>query len=126
MYKNAEVYINNIKQNNSIEPDSYLSLERQWKNNDKIKLVFHYDFSIQTMPDDKNVFAIFYGPTLLAFLDGSELILKGNHDTILKNLSKDKNSNNFHLNNNGKTYQLKPFYDIEEQTYGVYATVRNY
>jgi hypothetical protein len=124
--QNAEVYVNNVKQNNTIVPDSYVILKRQWKNNDKIKLVFHYDFNIQTMPDDKNVFAIFYGPTLLAFLNESELILKGNHDVILKNLSKDKNSNTFHLNNNGKTYQLKPFYEIEEQSYGVYATVRNY
>jgi uncharacterized protein len=122
----AEVYVNGEKQTNDIVPNSYISLNRQWKNNDKIKLVFQYDFYIKTMPDDKNVLAIFYGPSLLAFEDASELILKGNQQEILNNLSKDKENNTFHLNNRGKTYLLRPLYDIEEQSYGVYATIRNY
>ncbi|HEX3024476.1 MAG TPA: beta-L-arabinofuranosidase domain-containing protein [Chitinophagaceae bacterium] len=124
--KKAEVYVNGEKQTNKIVPNSYISLNRQWKNNDKIKLVFQCDFYIKTMPDDKNVFAIFYGPTLLAFDSNTELILKGNQDLILKSLSLDKESNAFHLNNNGNTYLLIPFYDIDEQSYGVYATIRNY
>jgi DUF1680 family protein len=124
--KRAEIYINNEKQNIEILPDSYISLNREWKDNDKIKLVYHYDFYIKTMPDDKNVLAIFYGPSLLAFEDRSELILKGDLDKILNNLSKDKGSNIFHLNNNGKKYLLRPLYDVEEQSYGVYATIRNY
>jgi DUF1680 family protein len=124
--KKAEIYINNEKQNIGILPDSYVSLNREWKNDDKIKLVYHYDFHIKTMPDDKNVLAIFYGPSLLAFEDGSELILKGDPDKILNNLSKDKGSNIFHLNNNGRKYLLRPLYDVEEQSYGVYATIRNY
>jgi uncharacterized protein len=124
--KRAEIYINNEKQNIGILPDSYISLNREWKNNDKIKLVYHYDFYIKTMPDDKNVLAIFYGPSLLAFEDTSELILKGDPDNILNNLSKDKGSNIFYLNNNGKKYLLRPLYDVDEQSYGVYATIRNY
>jgi hypothetical protein len=78
------------------------------------------------MPDNKNVLAIFYGPSLLAFEDGSELILKGDHDKILNNLSKDKSRNVFYLNNNEKKYLLIPLYDVEEQSYGVYGTIRNY
>jgi uncharacterized protein len=30
------------------------------------------------------------------------------------------------LDNNGKRYLLRPLYDIDEQSYGVYATIRNY
>jgi DUF1680 family protein len=122
----VEIYVNGEKQTKEIVPNSYISLNRQWKNNDKIKLVFQYDFYIKTMPDDKNVFAIFYGPILLAFDSNTELILKGNHDLILNSLSKDKESNTFHLNNNGITYLLIPFYNIDEQSYGVYTTIRNY
>ncbi|MBN2612613.1 MAG: glycoside hydrolase family 127 protein [Bacteroidales bacterium] len=124
--KKVDVYVNNEKQNIEIVPGSYISLNREWKNNDKIELIFHYNFYIKTMPDDNNVLAIFYGPSLLAFEDASELILKGDYKGILNNLSKDKDSNTFHLNNNGKTYQLKPLYDIEDESYGVYATIRKF
>ena len=125
--KKADVYINNKKQNSKITPDSYISLNREWNNNDKIRLVFHYDFYIKTMPDDKNVIAIFYGPLLLSFESSSELILKGNYHSILNNLSViDINSHTFHLLNNGKTYLLRPLYDIESESYGVYATIREY
>jgi hypothetical protein len=78
------------------------------------------------MPDDNNVFAIFYGPMMLAFDSNEELIMKGNHESILQQLSKDKESNSFRLNNNGKTYRLVPLFDVEDQSYGVYATIRNY
>lgn len=122
----SEIYVNDEKQAIKITPNSYISLNRQWNNNDKIKLVFEYEFWIKPMSDDKNVFALFYGPTLLAFDSESEIILKGNYDGILNSISKDKNSNSFYLNNDGKTYSLKPFYDIEEQSYGVYASIRNY
>jgi len=54
------------------------------------------------------------------------LIMKGNHESILQQLSKDKESNSFRLNNNGKTYRLVPLFDVEDQSYGVYATIRNY
>jgi DUF1680 family protein len=125
--KKADVYINNKKQSIKITPDSYISLNREWKNNDKIRLVFHYDFYIKSMPDDKNVIAIFYGPVLLSFESATEMILKGDYHSILNNLSVVDISNHaFHLLNNGKTYLLRPLYDIESESYGVYATIREY
>ncbi|MDP4209379.1 MAG: glycoside hydrolase family 127 protein [Bacteroidota bacterium] len=122
--KNVDIYLNDEKQSIRTSPDSYVNLNRVWKNNDKIKLVFHYNFYIKTMPDDKNVIAIFYGPTLLAFENTSELILKGDSNNILNNLSVQDHT--FHLYNGGKIYLLRPLYDVEEQAYGVYATIRNY
>jgi uncharacterized protein len=123
--KKVEVYINGQKQQGKISPSSYYSINRKWKNNEKIKLVFHYDFHVQTMPDDPNVLAIFYGPELLAFETSSELILKGTKEEILKGLTVTDN-NTFHLINSGKTYELRPLYDIVEQSYGVYAWIREY
>jgi uncharacterized protein len=78
------------------------------------------------MPDDENVFAIFYGPVLLAFETPSELILRKNKDNILRNLSVPEKNKIFQLQNDGKTFLLKPLYEIENQSYGVYATIRNY
>ena len=123
----AAVYINNEKQYAAVTANSYINLHREWKNNDKIRLEFPYEFYVKTMPDDKNVIAIMYGPTLLAFESASEVILKGNTNTILNSISVVDNSNNsFYLKNNGKTWLLRPLYDIEDQSYGVYATIRNY
>ena len=122
----VDVAINGEKQNTKTNPESFLSINRQWADNDKVSLVFEYDFHIRTMPDDENVIALFYGPMLLAFETGSELILKGNHNTILSNLSVVEKNSRFHLKNNGLSYTLRPFFHIENETYGVYATIRNY
>jgi uncharacterized protein len=123
--KNVEVFVNDEKQKVKTTPNSFLRLNREWENNDKIRLVFKSDFYIKTMPDDKNVIALFYGPTLLAFEDRSELILKGDVNTILNNITK-VDGYHFQLSNNEKTYNLVPFYEIENESYGVYATIRNY
>jgi len=123
--KNVDVYINSEKQQRFIRPLSYIDIHSEWKNKDKVKLVFHYDFYLKTMPDDENVVAIFYGPTLLAFETTSELILKGTHEEILKNLSR-TDANSFRLIDRDKEYQLRPLYYIVNQSYGVYATIREY
>lgn len=125
--KRADVYTNNEKQNIEITPGSYIRLHREWKNNDKIRLVFHYDFYVKSMPDDKNVVAIFYGPILLAFETASEVIIKGESNDILSDLTvADTDKHIFRLRNNGKTYVLRPLYDIEAESYGAYATIREY
>lgn len=79
------------------------------------------------MPDNPNTFAIYYGPMLLAFEYKSEVILKGETKEILKNLSvSDLKKTTFQLTNNNKNYLLRPLYDIDNQSYGVYATIKNY
>ncbi|MEP6746972.1 MAG: beta-L-arabinofuranosidase domain-containing protein [Bacteroidota bacterium] len=123
--KKAEVYINGQKKKGVVSPGSYYRINRTWKNNDKIKLVFHYNFHIKAMPDNPNTLALFYGPNLLAFEASSEIILKGSSKEILKNLSVTGN-NVFQLKNNDKMYVLRPLYDIVNQSYGVYATIREY
>jgi len=120
----VEVFVNNEKMDLEAIPASYLNIKRRWRDNDKIKIAFQFDFYLKTMPDDKNILAVYYGPSLLAFEYSSEIILKGDLNKILNGLSKDKNT--FRLINNGNAYQLCPLYDIDEQSYGVYATLRNY
>jgi len=61
----------------------------------------------------------------LAFETASEIILKGYREAILKNLVKNEGDFSFTLNNNKLNFQLKPFYAITNQSYGVYATIRN-
>ncbi|WP_293742477.1 beta-L-arabinofuranosidase domain-containing protein [uncultured Pedobacter sp.] len=119
------VYINGKLEADSPSAGTYLSINRNWKAGDQIKLVFHYRFYLKTMPDDENVFAIFYGPTLLAAETDTEFILKGTKQEILKNLIPE-GSDVFKLRNADNTFTLRPLYEISNQTYGVYATLRNY
>lgn len=119
------VYINGKLEANSPSAGSYLSLNRSWKAGDQVKLVFHYRFHLKAMPDDENVFAIFYGPTLLAAETDAEFVLKGSKQEILKNMNQE-GKDCFKLRNANHTFTLRPLYDISNQAYGVYATLRNY
>lgn len=121
----VEIDVNGENYPTEALPGSYVSINRRWKNKDQIKLDFHYDFHIKTMPDDRNMIALFYGPTLLAFENQSELRLKGTHQDILNGLKvQDNEKQTFILQNGNREYVLKPLYNIEEEVYGVYATLR--
>ncbi len=126
--KGVDVYVNDKKQQTSVNSAaSYFVLNRTWHNQDRVRLVFHYDFHLKSMPDNPNTFAIYYGPMLLAFECKSEVILKGDTESILKNLSVSNfKEATFQLTNNNNNYLLRPLYDIDQQSYGVYATIRNY
>lgn len=125
--KGAEVKINGEWVSTASGASSYLELNRTWGKNDEISLTFHYDFHLKPMPDNPQMVAFCYGPQLLAFKAKSEVILKGDVDEILRHLSQpDRSRNEFLLENAGRTYQLRPLYDIDEETYGVYATIRDF
>jgi DUF1680 family protein len=120
----TDVYINHQKSAQRISPLSYLNITRKWKDNDSVRLVFHYDFHIKRMTDVPNVIALFYGPQLLAFKTNSELVLKGSVDDILSHITK-KSDGTFTLVNDGIKYSLMPFYQIDKESYGIYARIVN-
>lgn len=125
--KKIELYVNNKKQQMDIVSTSFCELNRIWHDKDEVRLVFHYDFYIKPMPDNPKMFAIYYGPVLLAFESNAEIILKGKIEDILRNLIVLNQENAiFQLKNNGTNFQLRPLYDIDKQSYGVYATIRDY
>ena len=125
--RQTDVYINNEKLSAEGVSASYLKLNRVWQNKDNLKLVFHYDFHLKAMPDNKNIVAIYYGPQLLAFETDDEIILNGKQDSIIKGLSiLNQEEGTFILKNAGREYRLRPLFNIDDQSYGVYATIRNY
>ncbi len=62
---------------------------------------------------------------LLAFETEKEIILKGNRESILQNITKNESDFSFRLKNDKRIFVLKPLYAITNQPYGVYATIRN-
>jgi len=121
----TKVLINGKPVSVEIKPLSYLTLQRTWKNGDKVELCFNYDFYVKSMPDNQNVIALLYGPVLLAFETEDKLVLKGNNNDILHSITKKENEMIFTLKNNGIEYKLLPFYEVNSISYGVYATIRN-
>ena len=65
-----------------------MEIERCWTNQDKVRIEFHYAFYLKTMPDKENMFAVFYGPMMLAFETKSEVILRSDKNVILRGFSK--------------------------------------
>lgn len=104
---------------------SYFTINREWADNDKLVVDFKFDFRIVKMKDNENIFAFFYGPLMLAFETGNELILKGTTEDVLKEVKKSANEMSFTLLNDGVNYKLVPFYKINMESYGVYASIRN-
>jgi hypothetical protein len=121
----TEVLVNGKPFKTKIKPVSFVTIDREWKDGDQVELIFLYDFHLKTMPDNNNVIALYYGPVLLAFETSKELILKSSHEEILQSLSKQHNEFSFRLKNNGIDYKLVPFYQLTNESYGVYATIRN-
>lgn len=121
----TKILVNGKPLKDDLQPVSYAAIERIWNNGDMIELSFDCNFHFKAMPDDRNVVAFYYGPVLLAFLAEKELILKGEAESMLNEMFKEPNEFSFGLKNGGSTFRLLPFYQVREQSYGVYATIRN-
>ena len=127
----VDVYVNGAKEKGIILPESYFALRRIWKNKDVVKIVFHYGFRVESMPDDRMTIAFFYGPVLLAFETEKEMVLKKTDDLsstlklILSGIHR-SSQNKFQFAYDSIDYVLQPLYTIKQESYGVYATIRDY
>ncbi|MDP4226667.1 MAG: glycoside hydrolase family 127 protein [Bacteroidota bacterium] len=121
----TRIFVNGQPLRTKIKPLSFVTIDRTWKTGDKVELLFDFQFYLKSMPDNKNMVALLYGPILLAFETEKEIILKGNHETILQNMTKNEGEFSFSLQNNKQVFKLKPFYGVTNQSYGVYANIRN-
>ena len=125
--ESVEVFVNGEKQAVAARSSSYIGISRKWNDGDHVRLNFRYGFRLRSMPDKDAMFAIFYGPMMLAFETNGEVILTGDKREVLDGLSVSEESGmRFLLRNGGNNYTLRPFFDIDGESYGVYATIRNY
>jgi uncharacterized protein len=54
------------------KPNSYITINRQWKKGDTIKIKFPFSLRIEKTPDNPNRVALLYGPIVLAGLLGTD------------------------------------------------------
>lgn len=128
------VVINGKKQQINIDENGYFVIDRIWKTKDKITYTLPQHLYTETMPDNVNRRAVFYGPVLLAGalgekepdpLKGVPVFVSANNDP--KNWIKavNKSTLTFATHNIAKPTDvaLIPFYETKNQYYSVYWDV---
>lgn len=146
--KTVTVKINGNKQNVNARPSSYISLERKWKDGDRIDIDMPMSLHLHRMPDDKSVAAIMYGPLVLAAELGSAEVtdskMYGRYSTgeeqidipVIVALGKDVSEwvkplagapLKFHTVGAGRPYDvtLIPFHKLFGQRYAIYWKLYN-
>ena len=85
----ACVYVNDDLFEKTSDTDRFVSIDRTWKNGDKVVLTLPIGLSFITLPDDESMGAFRYGPDVLAGVTDKERILKLESDTPEEELSAD-------------------------------------
>jgi uncharacterized protein len=72
--ENASLLVNGkpFETKEKLLPSSYATIERMWKNGDRVDVHLPMRLHLQTIPDDTNLGAILYGPVVLAGELGTE------------------------------------------------------
>ena len=60
------LWLNGVAQTVTNSPGSYVSLTRNWQNNDQVQIRFPMTLRTELLQDTTNTVALFYGPILLA------------------------------------------------------------
>ncbi len=124
---------------------SYLTLHRTWKAGDKIRMELPMHLYTESMADDRNMLAIFYGPILLAGELGKEGIepklvenrmgpdlrklpfqlpkLNTGDQDFLSQIQPGERPLIFHIEHLDRKQGLMPFNQISDQRYTVYWEV---
>jgi len=129
----ATVSVNGSKQKITSSSGSFISITRKWKQGDKIQINFPMSLYTVAMPDNADRRAVFYGPSLLAGVFGSEPRKQGDVPVFI---SEEKSITNYIKPVANKpltflTYQpggpdkvsMIPFFNVYDQYQTVYWDV---
>ncbi|MDH6304197.1 DUF1680 family protein [Parabacteroides sp. PF5-5] len=129
----VSVKVNGSTQKITSEAGSYISINRKWKKGDKIELNLPMSLHTVSMPDNADRRAVFYGPTLLAGVFGTE---ERNQGDIPVFVSEEKSMTNYIKPLSGKSQTfitqapggpenvtMIPFYQVYDQYQTVYWDV---
>lgn len=85
----AQIYLNQNLYHKTSYTDKFVTIEKEWKNNDLIELVLPIGLKFIPLPDDNSMGAFRYGSEVLAGLTEQERILFIEEDDPCKELSVD-------------------------------------
>ncbi len=127
------VKINGAKQPIDANPGTFVPVSKKWRKGDKIEIDIPMQLYTESMPDNADRRAVFYGPTLLAGALGVEErrtgdipALVSSDKAIIKYIKPVKGEPlSFVTRSLGipEDIKLRPFFDIYDQYYSVYWDV---
>ena len=68
----AVVFVNGVEEGRFAAGKGFVSLRREWKDGDTVRILLPQTIRAVSLPEDKNTVAFLYGPVLLAGLCGEE------------------------------------------------------
>lgn len=129
----ATVKVNGSKQKITTAPGAFIAIERKWKKGDRVEIDFPMSLYTVAMPDNADRRAVFYGPSLLAGVFGTEERKQGDIPVFI---SEEKSMTNYVRRVSEKPLEFKtvssggpenitmlPFYKIYDQYQTVYWDV---
>jgi DUF1680 family protein len=141
----AEIKVNGVVQLVKAVPGSYVTLDRKWKNGDRIELSVPMALHLHRSADDPKTVAIMYGPLVLAGNMGRQGVpdklnvekqdtyfklddpvapaLTGNPDNLtswIKPVAGQSLVFDMQVADNGQPIKLKPYYLYSNERYAVY------
>jgi DUF1680 family protein len=135
--KDFEIDINGKKQKIKAEPGSFIPISRLWKDGDRVDVQLPFSLRTESMPDDDDRIAIFYGPLVLAGdLGPVEDESAFDHDYVPVFITEDRNPGTWLEKINTETnvfktlksceprnITFKPFYKTHDRRYSVYFDI---
>ncbi|HZL14188.1 MAG TPA: beta-L-arabinofuranosidase domain-containing protein [Verrucomicrobiae bacterium] len=143
------VRVNGKKQKISGSPESYVTLNREWKNGDKVEIQLPMKLHILPLPGSSNIIAVLYGPIVLAGELGTNgmpspyatnqldfvkvpdpqvpVFVADNNQSLLKHIHPTGEPLVFQTKNLGRPNDITliPFYKLNHQRYSVYWHLLN-
>lgn len=121
-----DVRLNDRKIEVDAQPGSYMESYRMWRDGDQLAIDMPMALRFETMPDDDDMFALFYGPTLLAAVhedrNDAPALVAGRDDVLNRIRRKTPNRLEFTSDGLARPNELRliPLFDITDQRYTVY------
>jgi uncharacterized protein len=128
------ISVNGKSQKVKEKPGSFVGITRKWKDGDEVEISMPFSLRLETMPDDTNRVAVFYGPLVLAGDLGPEdaanrfdpmfvpVIMTETRDPKQWLQPVNSAANTFKTTNVGRPHDftMKPFYSTHNLSYSVY------
>lgn len=106
----ACVYVNDELLEKTSDTDRFVSIDRTWKNGDKVVLTLPIGLSFIPLPDDESMGAFRYGPDVLAGVTDKERVLK---------LESEKPEDELSADTERQWGDFRTFYRTENQDPGI-------
>ena len=118
----ASVNINGRQLSEPVKGGTFLAINREWKDGDRIDVVFPRHLELKAIDSHHpNIVAVVCGPLVLFTL--SDDTPKVTRAQLLSAIHKEPGSDAWHVDVDGRHLQLRPFWAIKDETYFTYLSV---